>query len=38
MSGDRERFLKEGMDEYISKPIDPKLLAIILQKVIVKAQ
>ena len=26
MKGDRERFLKSGMDEYISKPIKPQAL------------
>lgn len=38
MSGDREKFLKAGMDHYLPKPIDPKLLAIILEQVIAKPQ
>ncbi|NOR57245.1 MAG: response regulator [Sulfurimonas sp.] len=32
MEGDRERFLKEGMDEYLSKPIDEAHLYEILKK------
>jgi two-component system sensor histidine kinase/response regulator len=32
MAGDRERCLKEGMDDYISKPIAPQALAEALQK------
>ncbi|WP_171801003.1 ATP-binding protein [Sulfurimonas gotlandica] len=32
MEGDRERFLKEGMDEYLSKPIDEAELYRILKK------
>ncbi len=33
MSGDRETFLKAGMDDYLPKPIDPKLLEIILEQI-----
>ena len=32
MSGDREKCLEAGMDDYISKPIEAKLLAKALQK------
>jgi signal transduction histidine kinase/HPt (histidine-containing phosphotransfer) domain-containing protein len=32
MSGDRERYLEAGMDEYLSKPINEKAFASILHK------
>jgi CheY-like chemotaxis protein len=32
MQGDRERCLAAGMDDYISKPIQPKMLVALLQK------
>ncbi len=33
MVGDRERFISAGMDDYISKPVDSKLLFELLNKV-----
>ena len=36
MKGDREMIIKSGMDEYISKPIDPKKIFEILDKIIIK--
>lgn len=33
MEGDRERFLAEGFDGYLSKPIDTKLFAAELEKI-----
>jgi CheY-like chemotaxis protein len=35
MNGDKERFLREGMDGYISKPIDDKELYDILKNYII---
>ncbi|MGO9013943.1 MAG: response regulator, partial [Dissulfurispiraceae bacterium] len=32
MTGDREKCLQEGMDDYISKPISPKKLSKVLEK------
>jgi len=32
LEGDKERFLEQGMDDYISKPIDTKLLDSLLKK------
>ncbi len=32
MKGDRERCLQAGMDDYLSKPIDPRLLAEALER------
>lgn len=34
MKGDREKCLRSGMDEYISKPINPKLLLEIIERFI----
>ena len=31
MSGDRERYISLGMDEYVSKPIDPNDLSAALR-------
>ncbi|MGL4942966.1 MAG: response regulator [Thermoguttaceae bacterium] len=33
MTGDREKCLEAGMDDYVSKPIDPKQLTAALQRV-----
>lgn len=33
MKGDRERCLAEGMDDYISKPINPPDLAAVIDRV-----
>jgi two-component system, sensor histidine kinase and response regulator len=32
LEGDRERTLRAGMDDYVSKPVDPVLLARVLQR------
>lgn len=32
LSGDRERYLNSGMDDYIAKPIDPEQLIVTLQR------
>jgi CheY-like chemotaxis protein len=34
MKGDRERCLAEGMDDYVSKPIDPAILAAVIDRVL----
>ncbi|WP_331862163.1 response regulator [Sulfurovum sp.] len=34
LKGDRERFLQAGMDDYISKPVEPDNLLIIIRKYI----
>ena len=35
MKGDRERFLRAGMDGYVSKPIDPRQLAEVIHRLTV---
>ncbi len=37
LKGDRERFLKEGMDEYISKPLETSELKAVLNKYLKKS-
>jgi signal transduction histidine kinase/DNA-binding response OmpR family regulator len=37
MEGDRDKCLKAGMDDYITKPVDPKALGDVLRKWITKA-
>jgi CheY-like chemotaxis protein len=34
MSGDRERCIAAGMDEYLSKPIDPEKIATLLERIV----
>jgi CheY-like chemotaxis protein len=36
MAGDREKCIEAGMDDYISKPITPKILAGVLEKWLTK--
>lgn len=38
MKGDRERCIASGMDDYISKPINPKLMTETVNQVIKKSQ
>ena len=34
MQGDRERCLEAGMDDYISKPVNPQMLVSVLKKML----
>ena len=34
MQGDRERFMEAGMDDYVSKPIQPKELTAAIERVL----
>jgi signal transduction histidine kinase/ligand-binding sensor domain-containing protein/ActR/RegA family two-component response regulator len=38
MKGDRERCLAEGMDDYVSKPISPAVLFVVLERVLARAE
>ena len=38
MKGDRERCLAEGMDDYISKPISPAALFVVIDRVLSRAE
>lgn len=38
MPGDRENFLKAGMDDYLPKPIDGKLLKMVLEQLTARPQ
>lgn len=32
MDGDREKCIKAGMDDYLTKPVNPQILAEMLEK------
>jgi DNA-binding response OmpR family regulator len=34
MAGDRERYLEQGMDDYITKPIDIDELGVLLKRLL----
>lgn len=34
MSGDKEKFLASGMDDYIAKPVDKKALIDVIERVL----
>ena len=34
MAGDRQYYMSKGMDEYVTKPVDPRILVAVINKVV----